>query len=101
MVNAAAPLHVIARIRALPEHVEAVREVLVGFVAPTRAERGCLLYDLFQNRADPTDFTFVEAWADEDALDEHAKSRHLSEGRARLQGLTVGPTEVLRFSRLA
>jgi quinol monooxygenase YgiN len=99
MVNTT--VHVIARIRAGHEHVDAVREILVGFVAPTRAEEGCIRYDLFQHESDPTDFTFVEAWSDHAALDRHSKAPHLREGRARLQGLTEGPTEILRYSQLA
>jgi quinol monooxygenase YgiN len=94
-------MHVIARVRALPAHVETVRGILIGFVAPTRAEEGCLRYDLFQNQADPCDFTFVETWASGGALDRHSQSRHISEGRARLQGLTEGPTQVHRCIQLA
>jgi quinol monooxygenase YgiN len=93
-------LHVIARIKAKREHVDAVREILAGFVTPTRAEDGCLRYDLLQNNDDPTDFTFVEEWSSQPALDRHSKSRHLSEGRPKLQGLTEGPTQVVRYTQL-
>jgi quinol monooxygenase YgiN len=94
-------LHVIARIKAKREHVDAVRDILTGFVAPTRAEDGCLRYDLLQNNSDPADFTFVEEWSGQPALDAHSKSQHLSEGRPRLHGLTEGPTQVVRYTQLA
>ena len=90
----------IAHIRARPEHIDTVRDVLTGYVEPTRAEAGCFVYDLFQNRSDAAHFTFVEEWADQDALDAHSKSPHISAGRARLNGLTAAPTEVIRYSRL-
>jgi quinol monooxygenase YgiN len=92
-------LHVIAHIRANAEHIDTVRDVLTGYVQPTRAEAGCLVYDLFQNRADAAHFTFVEEWTDEAALDAHSKSAHITAGRARLSGLATA--EVVRYSRLA
>ncbi len=91
----------IAHIRARPEHVATVREVLTGYVVPTRAEAGCFVYDLFQDCGDPAHFTFVEEWADAAALDTHSKSAHIAAGRARLNGLTAAPTEVIRYVRLA
>ena len=91
----------IAHIRALPEHLETVREVLTGYVAPTHAEAGCFVYDLFQDGSDPAHFTFIEEWADEAALDAHSRSAHITAGRARLSGLTSAPTQVFRYSRLA
>ena len=92
-------LYVIANIRAQPEHIDTVREVLTGYVEPTRAEAGCFVYDLFQNRSDAAHFTFVEEWADEASLDAHSKSAHITAGRARLKGLAAA--EVLKYSRLA
>jgi quinol monooxygenase YgiN len=90
---------VIAHIRTKPEHIDIVRSVLTGFVEPTRAETGCFVYDLFQDRADPSHFTFIEEWSDAAALDAHSKSAHITDGRARLAGLATA--EVLRYSRVA
>jgi quinol monooxygenase YgiN len=94
-------LHVVAHIKAKREHVDAVRAALIGFVAPTRAEAGCVVYDLFQNLDDPTRFTFVEEWTDKAALDVHGRSAHITSGRATLKDLVEGPTEILLYSRLA
>lgn len=94
-------LHVVARIKAKREHVDAVRDVLTGFVTPTRGEAGCIVYELFQNLDDPTDFTFVEEWTDKDALAAHAQSLHITSGRASLRDLLVGPAEISLYSRLA
>ena len=94
-------VHVIAHVRAKPENIDAIREILTGYVAPTRAEHGCLVYDLFQNERDPTHFTFVEEWADEPALAAHSRSAHLTAGRAKLKDLTRVPNEVLRYEKIA
>ncbi|MEP6917886.1 MAG: putative quinol monooxygenase [Acidobacteriota bacterium] len=94
-------LHVIANIRAKPEHADDVLQVLLGYIELTRAEQGCLVYDLFQDVADPTHFTFVEEWSDVAALEAHSRSAHLTAGRQKLAGWTVRPNEVVRYSRLA
>jgi quinol monooxygenase YgiN len=94
-------LHVIALIKAKPEHADTVREVLLGYIEPTRAEAGCLVYELLQNIADASQFTFVEEWSDAAALEAHSRSPHLTAGRQKLAGLTERPNEVLKYSRLA
>jgi quinol monooxygenase YgiN len=94
-------LHVIAHVKARREHADAVRAVLIGFVAPTRGEAGCVVYDLFQHLDDPTRFTFVEEWTDKAALDMHGRSAHITSGRAALKDLVEGPTEIVLYSRLA
>jgi quinol monooxygenase YgiN len=91
-------LHVIAHIRAQPEHADTVRDVLIEYVEPTRGEAGCFVYDLFQDCADPAHFTFIEEWSDGAALEAHSKSAHITAGRARLAGLVA--TEVTRYARL-
>lgn len=63
-----------------------MKEVLEGYLAPTRAEKGCLRYDLFQDIDDPKKFTFIEEWESKEDLDAHSRSAHLAEGRVRLEG---------------
>ena len=94
-------LHVIAHIRAKPDCIDQVRAVLVGYVDKTRAEDGCFVYDLLQSHTDPAHFTFVEEWSGEPALAAHGKSPHITAGRAKLAGLTTGPTEIVKYARLA
>ena len=47
--------------RARHDTVDQVRKILIELIEPTRAEEGCITYELLQNDADPADFTFVEA----------------------------------------
>lgn len=75
--HAVRPLRVVARIKAKPEKVVEVRELLCDLVEPTRKEPGCISYELLQNREDPTDFTFVEEWESVAALESHAASDHI------------------------
>ncbi|HXG56668.1 MAG TPA: putative quinol monooxygenase [Vicinamibacterales bacterium] len=91
-------LGVVARIVARPESVEHVKRVLSAAVEPTLREHGCLVYDLMQNDADPTDFTFYEEWSDTAALDAHSKSAHIAAGFAQLEGHLAGAPDVRRYS---
>ena len=79
---------VVARIVAKPESVEIVREGLTSLLEPTRAEAGCILYELMQNRSDPTDFTFYEEWTDEASLNAHGATVHLHPGDTVVQNGT-------------
>lgn len=90
-------LRVVARITARPETVDQVREILEGFVAPTRAEAGCVTYELLQNREDPTDFTFVEEWADDATFEAHHKSTHITAGFPKLQDLIAQPPDIRTY----
>lgn len=79
-------IDVVAHLHAGPGHESLFREVLEGFVAPTRQEQGCLRYDLFQDVSDPAQFTFMEEWASVADLELHSRSAHILEGRARMAG---------------
>ena len=63
-------------------------------VAATRAEEGCINYDLHQASSDPTLFLFYENWEGKEALDKHSQSPHIKAWRARANDLLAAPTEV-------
>ncbi len=91
-------VRVVARIKALPHSVNEVSSILKTLIEPTRREAGCINYELWQNCADATDFTFVEEWETEAALDAHAASQHLKDAAARLDGLIKQAPDVRRYS---
>ena len=91
-------VRVVARIKALPDKANDVRAVLTTLIEPTRKEAGCILYELWQNRADATDFTLVEEWENDAALDAHAASPHLKDVAARLHGVILQAPDIRRYS---
>jgi quinol monooxygenase YgiN len=91
------PLRVVARIKAKPEAVGDVRELLCGLVEPTRKESGCVTYELLQNREDPTDFTFVEEWESEAVLESHAASDHIKAIGPKLQPLVADAPDIRTY----
>jgi quinol monooxygenase YgiN len=91
-------LRVVARIKALPDKVDAVRSILIELIEPTREEQGCLVYELLQNKSDPTDFTFIEEWEGNPSLNSHAASDHMKSVGAKLRDVLAAPTDIRRYS---
>ena len=58
------------------DSIEKMRELLTAMVEPSKAEDGCVFYDIFQCKDRPEKFFAVETWRDEAALDGHRSSEH-------------------------
>jgi quinol monooxygenase YgiN len=71
------PLTIIARMRAKAGQEARLKKELLGLVAPTRAEAGCLSYDLHQSQTDPALFVFYETWKSQTDLDAHFETPHI------------------------
>ena len=93
-------VRVVARITALPERVNDVRTLLEALIEPTRSEAGCISYELLQNKADPTDFTFVEEWASDQALDAHLGTEHVQNAISGTAALLAAPPDIRKYSLL-
>ena len=94
-------LRVIARLVATPDKVAELKSLLLSIIEPTRQEAGCIKYELLQNQADPTDFTFVEEWESATLLELHLGSTHIQAAVQQLEGLAVGPPDICCYELLA
>ena len=95
---ASGKLRVIARLRARPEKVDELREVLYGLLVPTRRESGCIRYEMLENQEDPTEFTFTEEWTDAAALATHFETEHIRSALARFPDLLAEELDLRRYS---
>ncbi len=93
-------IHVVAKLTASPDRVEALKELLSGLLEPTRQEKGCIKYELFQNQDDPTDFTFMEEWQDRESLQQHLGSDHIQQALSVLDPLVVAPPDIRVYNRI-
>jgi quinol monooxygenase YgiN len=91
-------LRVVARIKAKPEKVEEVKNLLSGLIEPTRKESGCVVYELLQNKKDPTDFTFVEEWESESALENHFSTEHIQSALPQLGDLAAEAPDIRTYT---
>lgn len=71
-------LTILAQITAVAGSEDLVRKELEKLVAPTRAEQGCLQYDLHSDNENPAYFVFYENWESRDLWQQHMKAPHLA-----------------------
>lgn len=94
-------LRVVARLTAFPDKVAELKSLLLSIIEPSRQDEGCIKYELLQNQADPTDFTFVEEWESAALLEVHLASNHIQAAVHKLDGLAVAPPDIRRYELLA
>jgi len=94
------PLSVVATISAKPEFRAEVRQALETIVPPSRAEAGCLQYDLHVARNNPDNFVMIERWQDDATLDRHLATPHFAALGAALDGRVSG-VDIARLDILA
>jgi len=61
---------------AKPDGIEMMKKLLSAMVVPSKAEDGCLFYEIVQYKEKLEKFMAVETWRDEAALDGHKASAH-------------------------
>lgn len=72
-------LIVVATITAKEGNEVVVREALEKIVPPSRAEAGCLRYDLHIDLGNHASFVMLEAWRDDAALAAHEATPHFQQ----------------------
>jgi len=91
-------IRVVARLTARADKIDALRSLLLGLLEPTRAESGCIRYELLHNLSDPADFTFVEEWTGEEALQAHFNTEHLLDARSRFPDLLAAEADIRTYT---
>lgn len=72
-------LTIIANVHARPGQVDLVKAELKKLVPLTRAEEGCINFDLHQDNNDPAHFFLYENWASREVWEAHKGGAHLRE----------------------
>ena len=94
------PLILIARMRAKSGQQARLRQELQRLVAPTRAEPGCVTYDLHESQTDPAEFMFYEAWRSSADLDAHFETSHMKTMKKIEHEIVEGGMDLSRWTRL-
>ncbi len=71
-------LTLIAHITAVPDQVELVKAECLKLIDTTRAETGCIQYDLHQDNERPEHFMFFELWQSRPLWQDHMNAPHLA-----------------------
>jgi quinol monooxygenase YgiN len=91
---------VIAFHRAKPGKEQALREALLAVCAPTRAEKGCINYDLHESPDQPGVLVFLENWECMEDLDAHLASPHIEAFRKVAPDLLAEPPDITLWSEI-
>ncbi len=87
-------IFLIAWLKPKPDKEDALSELLQGMCMPSRAEEGCIFYNLFKSKDEGGVFHFIECWKTQAALDAHREEAHYKEFRAKLPDLIAEPVGV-------
>lgn len=92
-------LYVVARAIARVGDESRVREQFESLVEPTRAEPGCLHYELFVHEENPAEFLFVQEYEDDAAFEAHLASAHITAMLEVVLPLLAEEPDIRRYRR--
>jgi quinol monooxygenase YgiN len=79
-------LTIVANIKANADKIDLVKSELLKLIEVTRAEEGCINYDLHQDNENPTHFMFYENWQTRELWQTHMNNKHLADYMAATEG---------------
>lgn len=90
-MTATPPLVVVAVFRAVAGRIDDLETELAALVLPTRAETGCLRYELNRAANEPDVLFFTETWAHRAAHEAHLRTPHIRHLLDVVDGLIAEP----------
>lgn len=79
-------LTIVANITANADKIDLVKAELLKLINITRAEKGCINYDLHQDNENPSHFMFYENWVSRELWQTHMGNQHLQDYMAATEG---------------
>lgn len=93
-------LTIVAKLTAVTGEEEFLANQLSTLVAPTRAEKSCIQYDLHQSNEDPAVFLFFELWETRTLWQDHMNSAHIKANGIATKG-KIDNVELHEMSQIA
>jgi quinol monooxygenase YgiN len=93
-------ISVMARVRARKGMEAEVRRACLALVEPSRAEQGCINYDLHQSADDPCLFMFYENWESREDLERHLETAHALRFDETTDGMLAEPEEITLWEKI-
>lgn len=91
-------LTVVATARAKPGMEDELGKRLLALVEPSRAEEGCISYDMHQSNDDPALWLAYETWRSEEDLARHFEMPYLKAFGESKDEVLAQPLDVRKFS---
>lgn len=93
--------YVIAELVSKPDQADALRAIMVPFVAGARKEPGCLHYSLLEDLKQPGRFLTFETWANEEALKAHMVTPEIKAAVPKLEPVLAKPFSQIFMSMVS
>lgn len=81
-----AALTIVANIKTKADKIDLVKAELLKLIDITRAEAGCINYNLHQDNENPAHFMFYENWESRELWQKHMNNPHLKDYMAATEG---------------
>ena len=91
---------ILATARAKPGKEAELERALRDAAEPTRAQQGCLRFELYRSAQDPAVITAFEHWASEEDHDRHLQGDHVKRLVARFDGILAVRPEFVNLKPL-
>jgi quinol monooxygenase YgiN len=82
-------LPMIVKFEVEESQIQFLKSELIKLLVPTRAEQGCLRYDLHQDLDFPHIFMFYEVWETKDLWKAHDSKQHVLDLKKALESINV------------
>ena len=79
-------LTIVANIKANVDKIELVKAELIKLITITRAEQGCINYDLHQDNDNLAHFMFYENWSSRELWQTHMDNQHFKDYMLATEG---------------
>jgi quinol monooxygenase YgiN len=91
---------VLATAKAKPGMEADLERALRDVAAPTRAQPGCLEFQLYRSTQNPAAITAFERWSSEEDHERHLQSNHVKTLITRFEGSLAAPPEIIPMKPL-
>jgi quinol monooxygenase YgiN len=92
---------VVAIVKAKAEYVDAVKRAASALVKPSRADEGCLQYELYQSSDEPAVFIFYETWQSRQDIERHLQTPHALAFDEDTTGMLAEEEEIIYLEKIA
>lgn len=90
-------IRVVTHITVRTGNEENAKTLLKELVAATRAETGCIRYELLQNSFVSNEFALIEEWDSEEAFNTHLNSPSVEEALLESRDILASPPDIRRY----
>ena len=91
----------VARLKVKNEKVEEAKQAALSLLEVSRAEAGCINYDVHQAIDDETVFVWHEVWANKAALDEHFAQPYFGKFFAKVKEIAAEPPQITLTKKIS